>query len=481
MNNRQLSMVLIGLLACIAGGFLYLLVSAPPGVDVRMRVTDVAAETAAGTLTKGTAAPKVVEKVNLEGTFEKFEGAPGRTVASWPRFRGADFSNVAADSVSLTEKWPNEGPPVVWSVKLGEGHAGAAVWKGRVYVMDYDEAKEGDALRCFSFTDGKEIWRRWYKAPTKRNHGVSRTVPAVTEKYIVAMGPRCHVLCVDTETGAFLWGIDLVADYGAEVPLWYTGQCPVIEDGVVILAPGGKALMMGVDCETGKVLWQTPNPDQWKMSHSSVTPMTLLGKKMYVYCAMGGLVGVSAEAADRGKLLWKTAAWNHSVTSPSPVAVDDHRIFLTAGYGGGSMMMELKQANGGYAAQPLFQLDKTVFACEQQTPIFYRGHLFGVLPKDAAALRAQFACLDTTGKLVWTSGKTERFGLGPFLIADDKVFILNDNGELTLIRASLAGYEQLARARVLQGHDAWGPMALVDGRLILRDCERMICLDVRKL
>lgn len=481
MNNRQLSLVLTGLIASLAGGLLFLLLGAPSAVDVTVRLTDVEAEKAAGTLGNSTTAPKETEKVNIEGFFEKLDGKPGTTAAAWPRFRGAEFSNVASESGSLSDKWGAGGPPVLWTIKLSEGHAGAAVWKGRVYVMDYDEAKEGHALRCFSFDDGKEIWRRWYKAPTKRNHGVSRTVPAITEKYTVTMGPRCHVMCVDTETGAFRWGIDLVVEYGSEVPLWYTGQCPLIEDGIAVLAPGGKALLMGVDCETGKVVWQTPNPDGWKMSHSSIMPMTLLGKKTYVYCAMGGLVGVSAETADRGALLWKTSAWNHSVNSPSPLAIDDHRIFLTAGYGGGSMMLGLKQDNGAVTAKPIFQLDKTTFACEQQTPIFYRGHIFGVLPKDAAALRAQFACLDTDGKLVWTSGKTERFGLGPFMVADDKVFILNDDGELTMIRASVKGYEQLARARVLKGRDAWGPMALVDGRLLLRDSENMICLDVRKL
>jgi outer membrane protein assembly factor BamB len=127
----------------------------------------------------------------------------------------------------------------------------------------------------------------------------------------------------------------------------------------------------------------------------------------------------------------------------------------------------------------LLDLDKTIFACEQQTPIFWQGHLFGIMPKDAAALRGQFVCLDTEGRLRWGSGKTERFGLGPFLVAHDKILILNDNGELTMIRASLDGYEQLARAKVLKGRDAWAPMALVDGKLILRDSETMICLDLR--
>lgn len=201
---------------------------------------------------------------------------------------------------------------------------------------------------------------------------------------------------------------------------------------------------------------------------------------MYVYGALGGAIGVAADGSDRGKVLWKSAEWIHSVLSPSPVAVDDHRVFLTAGYGGGSMMVGLKAEGDSMRAETLFRLEKTVFSCEQHTPVLYEGHLFAVLPKDAAELRAQFACLNPDGKLAWSSGKTERFGLGPFLFADGKVFILNDNGELTLIRASTRSYERLARARVLHGRDAWAPMALVDGRLLLRDSEQLICLDVRK-
>ena len=82
-------------------------------------------------------------------------------------------------------------------------------------------------------------------------------------------------------------------------------------------------------------------------------------------------------------------------------------------------------------------------------------------------------------KTAGMSGMTERFGLGPFLFADGKFLILNDTGELTLARASTTGFEKLARAKVLRGRDAWAPMALVDGRLLLRDSEQLVCLDVR--
>jgi len=64
----------------------------------------------------------------------------------------------------------------------------------------------------------------------------------------------------------------MVKQYKTEVPLWFTGQCPMIDNNKAILAPGGTALMIAVDMATGKVLWETPNPSKLKMSHSSIIP-----------------------------------------------------------------------------------------------------------------------------------------------------------------------------------------------------------------
>ncbi len=481
-GQQQLVMALIGMMSLVAGGFLFLLFKSPVPAPADSRLPDFAAERAAGTLRGGLGEKKpakVVEKVDIEGEFTRFDGKPGETVEQWPYFRGADYSNIVDSKVALAKSWPDGGPPKLWEIELGEGYAGPAVWKGVFYISDYDEEKQGDALRAFSMDDGREIWRRFYRNPIKANHGYSRTVPAVNEDFVVSIGPACHVLCVSRETGDFRWGIDMVADYGAKVPLWYTGQCPLIDGNTAVLAPGGSALMMGVDMETGEVLWETPNPNAWKMSHSSIMPMTVMGKKTYVYAAIGGVVGVSAEDGDRGAVLWETNQWTHSVTSPSAVAIDDKRIFFTVGYGGGSMMLGLREESGKIVAEPIYELDKKVFACEQQTPIFFRDHLFSILPKDASAMRGQFVCMNPDGEVVWSSGKKNRYGLGPFLLANGMFYILDDHGELTLIKESLQGFEPLARAEVIpDGHDAWGPMVLVDGKLILRDSKRMVCLDV---
>ena len=88
-----------------------------------------------------------------------------------------------------------------WQTELGEGHAGAAVRDGRVFVLDYDRAASADVLRCLSLADGRDIWRFAYPVGVKRNHGMSRTMPAVTDKFVVTVGPKCDVSCLDPATG----------------------------------------------------------------------------------------------------------------------------------------------------------------------------------------------------------------------------------------------------------------------------------------
>jgi outer membrane protein assembly factor BamB len=193
-----------------------------------------------------------------------------------PRFRGVDYDNIKKSGQPLIDKFNND-PKIQWSVELGEGHAGPSVYKGLVYVMDYDEEQKADMLRCFALKDGKEVWRRWYNVNIKRNHGMSRTIPAVTEKYILTIGPRSHVMCMDRATGDLLWGINVEKEYGTEVPFWYTGQCPMIDNDKAIIATGGKSLLIAIDCATGEIVWDTPNTNKLKMSHASIMPWTLNG------------------------------------------------------------------------------------------------------------------------------------------------------------------------------------------------------------
>ena len=132
----------------------------------------------------------------------------------------------------------------------------------------------------------------------------------------------------------------------------------------------------------------------------------------------------------------------------------------------------LKENTGKLIAETLFRLKPEVFGSTQQTPIFFNGYIYGVRPD------GQLVCLNPNGELVWTSDTAHRFGLGPYMIANGLIYVMNDSGLLTLAEATPSGYKQLAQSQVLSGHDSWGPMTIAGGRLIVRDLTRMVCLDV---
>lgn len=415
--------------------------------------------------------------------FKRFSETQPYLSERWPRFRGVLSDNHYRSARQLKSSFGNRKPEFLWSVQLGEGHAGAAIYDGMVYVLDYDEEIRADMLRCFSLTTGEEIWRRWYHVQIRRNHGMSRTVPAVTENFILTMGPRGHVMCVDRITGDLLWGIDMEKEYESEIPLWYTGQCPIIEDDVAVIAPGGKALLIGVDCATGNIIWQTPNSNNLPMAHSSVMPYVFAGRKMFVYSTSGAAVGIAADGSDAGKVLWQTTEWNHPVVAPSPVCMPDGKIFLSAGYGAGGMLLQLSERGGNFSVNVLNTISPgDGLSSEQQTPVLVDGHLFGIMPKDAKSLRNQFVCVkaDDPTAVVWSSGPGNRFGLGPYILAGTLFYLLNDDATLVIVRKSTKEYIEIDRIRLFDGFDAWAPLAIANGYMVLRDSERMICIDLNK-
>jgi len=398
-------------------------------------------------------------------------GLPAEHPGNWPQFRGPNRDGIALDQANLSRDWKTSPPRELWSLDVGEGYAGVAVREGRVYLLDYERDTKQSALRCLSLADGKEIWRFTYPLTIKRNHGMTRTVPVVSGKYVVALDSKCNVFCLDAVSGELKWSVSLVREFGATVPEWYAGQCPLIDGDRVILAPGGKdALLLALDLATGKPLWQTPNPHDWKMTHSSIMPMEFAGRRFYVYCANKGVVGVDAKD---GALIWETTDWKIGIaTVPSPLPLPEGRIFLTGGYGAGSLMLQLVEENGRLRPQPLFKLTSEVFGATQHTPIFKDGHLYG------ARADGRFVCLGLDGKVLWASGSGETFGLGSFIAAGDSILALNDSGILRQLEASAGRFNLRGETQPLTNRESWAPMALAGNRLLLRDLTRLVCLDI---
>jgi outer membrane protein assembly factor BamB len=204
-----------------------------------------------------------------------------------------------------------------------------------------------------------------------------------------------------------------------------------------------------------------------------VIPAVLGGVKQYLYGTLQGPLGV---AANGGKLLWEFPRKFNVAVAPSPIAVDEERVFMTASYDAGSVMVRVRRAGDAFKAEGVFDMKMNEWNSEVHTPIVYKGHMFAVGKKR----RGLFTCLSFDGQEVWTSNGKASFGLGSYLLADGMFYIIEgDTGKLRLIEASTTAYNELASAQVLEGPEVWGPMALSGGKLVLRDLTKMICLDVR--
>jgi len=393
--------------------------------------------------------------------------------ADWPQFRGPNRDGISKET-GLMREWPAGGPKVLWSIEVGQGYASPAIVDGRVYFNDYDSAANEWLVRCLTLDEGKELWRFKEKRRIRPNHAITRTVPAVDGKHVFSLDPKAILHCLDAATGKELWRKELVKEFGAKIPPWYNGQCPLMEEDRLIIATGGETLLVALEKETGKELWRSPNPENQPMTHASPMSAVLGGVQQYLYTTLKGVYGFDAKD---GALLWHGPFKLNVAVAPSPLGVDNELVFLTSGYNAGTAMFRVTKNGEAFSAEKAFELTPAEWNSEVHTPILFKDHLFAV----GRNRRGLFTCLNKKGEVIWTSEGKASFDLGSFLLADGMFFILDGKtGMLRLLEANITAYRELASAQVLSGHDVWGPMALSNGKLILRDLAKMVCIQVGK-
>ena len=425
-------------------------------------------------------ASRSIDEVSIGEFFMKYDEVETALTGKWNSFRGADSKNTIVTSEQIN--FSADDYPVLWSIETGEGYAAPVIYNGKAYFLDYDESLKSDALRCFSLETGKELWRRWYRVALKRNHGFSRSVPSISDDYIITIGPNGHVMCCNPTTGALLWSLDMQKQYNSVIPGWYTGQCPHVDNHTLVLAPAGdEQLLVGVDCLTGEIQWTTPNTLGYKMSHASVMQMTLGNKKTYVYIGIGGVCGVSAEENDRGTLLWSTNQWQPSTAAPSPLQISANQVFLCAGYGTGGALLQVDRQGDKWTAAIIDQYKpREGLTSEQQTPIFYNNMIISALPNDGGGNRGRLVIFSPSNirTPLWTSTSEERFVYGPYLIINNHLFAFKEDGELYVFEIEHQRMKLIKKQRIMNGVDAYGPLAYADGRLIVRDAHNVKCLKL---
>jgi len=103
----------------------------------------------------------------------------------WSQWLGDKRDGVWRETGTL-DKFPKDGPKILWRAPVGKGYSGPAVVGGRVFVMDRIRAtdKDGKPLRptrdgilgkervlCLDATTGKEVWKHEYDRPSTVQYG----------------------------------------------------------------------------------------------------------------------------------------------------------------------------------------------------------------------------------------------------------------------------------------------------------------------
>jgi outer membrane protein assembly factor BamB len=102
--------------------------------------------------------------------------------------------------------------------------------------------------------------------------------------------------------------------------------------------------------------------------------------------------------------------------------------------------------------------------------VLHNGHVYGL---DEGIL----SCLDVnTGERKWKDG---RYGYGQVLLAGDHLIITSDQGDIALVKATPAGYSEVARFAALKGQ-TWNYPAIAGGRLLVRNSSEMAAYDISR-
>jgi outer membrane protein assembly factor BamB len=402
--------------------------------------------------------------------------------ADWPQYFGPKRDSTSTEKI-LLRSWPNEGPRVLWTAPVGIGYGGAAVSGGKVYLLDRDD-KVGDNLRCLDFSSGKELWNFAYDAPGRADHPGSRSTPAVNGNFVYTCGQMGDLYCVNINTHKPVWNKNIWKDFGGtQLPRWAITQNPLVYGNLLIVAPQApQASVVAYDKVTGEQKWTSSlpgaagyvSPSVVKVSGEDHLVMIMAGMGFGRSASGGGVTGLEPLS---GKVLWTYTNWQCAVPVPHAVDVGEGRMLITAGYSAGAAMVKVeKKADHNYGVTELF---KTVdFGSHTQPPILYNGNFYSQYTINERS--DGMVCMGMDGKIKWKTGDEPPFNKGGIILADGLLLSTDGSKKLYLIDPDPSGFKPLASAELLETGENWAPIALSDGKLLIRDHKNLKCIAVGK-
>lgn len=374
---------------------------------------------------------------------------------SWPQWRGPLRDG------RLEQSWPNsldEGHlSLVWQQDLAESYSGPIVDATRVYTT---ETRNQSTEHAFAFDrlSGEKIWEISWKGAlsvpfyAKRNGDWIRATPALADNKLLVAGIRDHLVCLQADSGERLWEIDCPAEFETPVPSFGCVCSPLIDDGYAYMQAASG--LVKIDMQTGQTQWHVLAGSDSDSAFSSPIIAELCGIRQLIVQTRQRLVGVDLQT---GKLLWEQqipAFRGMNILTPTIIG---NRIF-TSSYGGKAWMYEVAlDADSQWSVSQVWENKLQAY---MSTPVVLDGHIY-------LHLKNQRCCCihADSGEITWT---TQPFGQYWSIVCnEDRLLALDQTGMLRLIAADPTGF-QLISERQVSTDETWAHVAICGEHLVVR-------------
>lgn len=398
----------------------------------------------------------------------------------WPQLRGPNFDGTSNEA-NLFESWPDEGPPLLWTVSLGQGYSAVSVANDLAYTMYQDAI--GQYVLCLNANTGDTAWKHRVGLPyeTMGIYPGPRATPCIVEGRVYYTTPDSLLGCLSATTGEPLWEVDFGTKFqGVGTEFGYSASPLVLDDKVIIPVGGQNAAVVAFSAFNGEVVWTTGNQ---AASYCTTQPIDLDGQTLLVNYLQNYVTICDAET---GKELYaKRISNGYDEHAAAPIWVEPVLV-LSAPFRAGAeaFTLSIDDSSETLMLNVESRWQSTEMSNDTASSLAIDNTFFGFDLRDQQAKahrpsRGTFRCLDIeTGQTLWS---TKDVGHATAAAVDGKLFLWTDDGQLMLAAADRAEYRPLARTRVFSDEIIWTPPTLSNGRLFLRSPSRIACLQVGKL
>ena len=390
--------------------------------------------------------------------------ASNRAFDDWPQWRGTKRDGISVER-GLLKSWPAAGPPVAWrATGAGEGYSSFSAANGRLYTLG---ARGGtEYLMAYDANSGKKLREIAHGRRFNNDRGDGpRSTPTVDGDRLYTFGASGDMSVVEAATGKVFWKANLLEKFGGSNIQWGLSESPLVLSDRILVSPGGRgAAIVALNKTDGSVIWKSLGDEP---GYSSAVLHEASGVREAIYFTAERALGVDVET---GKLLWSyNQVANQTANIATPIVRGNH-VFLSSAYGTGAALLELTPApNKVTARQVYFTRD---MRNHHASSVLVGDHLYGF--SDAILTAMKF----DSGQVAW---RDRSVGKGSVIFVDDRLYLYSEQGVVGLAEANPAGYREHGRFQIRAGGlPTWSHPVVSNGKLFIRDQDNIYAYDVRQ-